>query len=92
MTSERTDTHVQKAHGKLHVHWIVWFPTLQRSLDRLSALYLVIHASLLQLLDNLCMALNVLRKWLAQLHMDSPSIAHPQVLLTFAFFVVFLFY
>ena len=55
-------------------------PPPQRSLGRLSALYLVMLAPLLQLLDNLCMALNVIRKWLAQLYMTSPSIVHPQVL------------
>ncbi len=35
---------------------------------------------ILQFLRNLYMTLNVLRKWLAHLHMASPSIAHPQVL------------
>ena len=63
------------------VHRIVRFPTLQRSLDRLSDLYLVVFVPLIQLLDNLCMSLNVLWKWLAQMHMvGAGSSCHPQVL------------
>ena len=68
---------------QFHVHHIVRFPTLQRSLGRLSVLYLVVLVPLLQLIDNLCMELNVLWKWLAQLHMVGVGRScHPQVLPT----------
>ena len=43
---------------QFHVNRIVRFPTLVRSLDRLSDLYLLVVVLLLHLLDNLCMALN----------------------------------
>ena len=62
---------------QFHVYLIVRFLTLQRSLDRLSVLYLVVLVPLIQILDNLCMTLNVI--WRQMVGVGS---CHPQVLPT----------
>ncbi len=52
-----------------HVDDIVSLPTFQWSLNHLSDLYLVVIVPPFHFLDNLSMALNVLRRWFALLHL-----------------------